>query len=132
MPFEGHYLHYNTTVKKSTATVQFSKGDLFIPTHQNGIRYLLETLEPEATDSFFNWNFFDTILQQKEHFSPYVFEDKAEAFLTQNPSIKAAFEAKLKNDTAFFNHPKAQLNWIFKKTPHYEKAHMQLPVYKVY
>ena len=24
-------------------------------------RYLLETLEPTAADSFFNWNFFDSI-----------------------------------------------------------------------
>jgi hypothetical protein len=37
----------------------------------------LETLEPEAVDSFFNWNFFDTMLQQKEGYSDYIFEDLA-------------------------------------------------------
>ena len=56
-PFEGHYLHYNTTIKKSTQKITFKKGDLYIPTNQNGIRFLLETLEAEATDSFFNCNF---------------------------------------------------------------------------
>ena len=59
----------------------FKKGDLYIPTKQKGIRYLIETLEAEATDSFFNWNFFDTILQQKEGFSSYVFEDIAAEYL---------------------------------------------------
>ena len=59
---------------------------------------MLETLEAEATDSFFNWNFFDTILQQKEGFSPYVFEDTAEKILAENPSLKKAFDEKLKSD----------------------------------
>ncbi|MGB1284691.1 MAG: M14 family metallopeptidase, partial [Polaribacter sp.] len=49
MPYEGHYLHYNTTVKKSTESIKFKKGDLYISTHQNGVRYLLETLEAAAT-----------------------------------------------------------------------------------
>ncbi len=79
--YEGHYLHYNTKVVKETQKLGFKKGDYIIPTNQNGLRYLLETLEPEAIDSFFNWNFFDTVLQQKEGFSAYVFEDKAETFL---------------------------------------------------
>ena len=44
----------------------------------------METLEPTATDSFFNWNFFDGILQQKEGFSPYVFQDIATELLKNN------------------------------------------------
>lgn len=130
-PYEGHYLHYNTTVEKSMDTIQFSKGDLLIPTNQSGIRYLLETLETEAVDSFFNWNFFDTILQRKEGFSSYVFEDKAEEFLNQHPIIKAEFNSKLESDSIFAKNSGAQLNWIYQKTPHYEKAHMRLPVFKI-
>jgi hypothetical protein len=130
-PFEGHYLHYNTEITKSFNAVKFSKGDYLIPTNQSGIRYLLETLEAEAVDSFFNWNFFDTILQRKEGFSPYVFEDKAEEFLNQNPLFKAEFENKIETDTSFAKNPRAQLNWIYMQTPHYEPAHMRLPVFKI-
>ncbi|MFY7672245.1 M14 family metallopeptidase [Tenacibaculum sp. MEBiC06402] len=130
-PFEGHYLHYNTEIKKSVNYVKFSKGDYLVPTNQNGIRYLLETLEAEAVDSFFNWNFFDTILQRKEGFSPYVFEDKAEEFLNKNPLVKADFQNKIKTDTVFANNPRAQLNWIYMQTPHYEPAHMRLPIFKI-
>ena len=130
--YEGHYLHYNTTVKKSTTKIKFKKGDVSITTNQNGVRYLLETLEAEATDSFFNWNFFDTVLQQKEGYSSYVFEDVAEKLLTENPTLKAAFEEKLKLDEAFATNPRTQLNFIYKNSPHYEKAHLRLPVFKVF
>ncbi|WP_299679767.1 M14 family metallopeptidase [uncultured Tenacibaculum sp.] len=130
-PFEGHYLHYNTEVNSSLQDIKFQKGDYIIPTNQNGIRYLLETLEAEAVDSFFNWNFFDTILQRKEGFSSYVFEDKAEAFLNENPLVKAEFDQKMIVDSTFNKNPRAQLNWIYTKTQHYEKAHLRLPVFKI-
>ncbi|WP_298780490.1 M14 family metallopeptidase [uncultured Polaribacter sp.] len=131
-PYEGHYLHYNTSIKKSKEDINFRKGDLYISTNQNGVRYLLETLEAEATDSFFSWNFFDTILQQKEGYSGYVFEDVAEQFLIDNPTIKKQFIEKMNSDETFADNPRAQLNWVYKKSPHNEKAFMRLPVFKVY
>ncbi|WOC39670.1 M14 family metallopeptidase [Polaribacter sp. HL-MS24] len=130
--YEGHYLHYDTEVKSTQQSVHFRKGDLYIPTHQNGIRYLFETLEAEAIDSFFNWNFFDTILQQKEGFSGYVFEDVASDFLAQHPLVKAALDSKMKSDKDFASNPRAQLNFIYQNTLHYEKAHLLLPIYKVF
>ncbi|WP_439132444.1 M14 family metallopeptidase [Polaribacter sp.] len=131
-PYEGHYLHYNTTVSSSTKNINFKNGDIYIPTNQTGVRYLLETLEAEATDSFFNWNFFDTILQQKEGYSAYVFEDVAEKLLAENPSLKKEFEEKRNNDQEFANNPRMQLDFIYKKSPHYEPAHLRLPVFKVF
>jgi hypothetical protein len=130
--YEGHYLHYNTSVKIDSNAVHFSKGDLYIPVHQKGARYIMETLEPEATDSFFNWNFFDSVLQQKEGYSGYVFEDVAEQILKENTTIKDAFEAKMAIDKDFEKNPRAQLNFIYKRSLHYEKAHFLLPIYKAY
>lgn len=130
--YEGHYLHYNTKVKSDSVSVTFSKGDLYIPTDQNGARYIMETLEPAATDSFFNWNFFDTILQQKEGYSAYVFEDAAEQFLKDNPDVKKEFDDMLANDENFAKNPRAQLNFLYKKSQHYEKAHLLVPIFKVY
>ena len=131
-PYEGHYLHYNTTVEKTSENISFKKGDIYISTNQNGVRYLLETLEAEATDSFFNWNFFDTILQQKEGYSSYVFEDVAEKLLLENPSIKKTFEMKLKTDQRFVKSTRKQLDFIYKNSPHYEKAHLRLPIFKFF
>ena len=130
-PFEGHYLHYKTEVTKTTENVSVKAGDILIKTQQPGIRYLLETLEPSATDSFFNWNFFDAILQQKEGFSPYVWEDMAEKFLNENPEIKKEFEAKKSSEPEFAKNWYSQLDWIHKKSPYYEKSHLRYPIIRV-
>ena len=130
--YEGHYLHYNTSIKIDSIAVHFSKGDIYIPLNQKGARYLMETLEPEATDSFFNWNFFDTVLQQKEGYSGYVFEDIAEQILKENTLVKDAFVTKMTSDKDFAKNPRAQLDFIFKGSNHYEKAHLLSPIYKAY
>lgn len=130
-PYEGHYGHYNTIVTKSTEKVKFRKGDFMINTQQEGVKYLLETLEPEAVDSYFNWNFFDPILQQKEYFSAYVFEDLAKEILDKNPKLKAEFEAKKTQDKTFAESGAWQLDWVYKHSPYYEKAHLQYPVYRI-
>lgn len=129
--YEGHYLHRNTTVTSKMEKVAFAKGDYIIPVQQKGIKYLLETLEPEAIDSFFNWNFFDTMLQQKEGYSDYVFEDSATQILKENPKLKAEFDLKKQSDVTFINNPEAQLDWIYKHSVYYEKAHLQYPVYRI-
>lgn len=130
-PYEGHYSHYNTTVTSETKTISFYKGDYIISTYQSGIRYLLETLEPQAPDSFFNWNFFDSILQRKEYFSPYVWEDKAKLMLAQNPKLQIEFNLKKTYDTDFANNWYAQLKWLHQKSEHYETSHLQYPVYRI-
>ena len=130
-PYEGHYAHYNTNVNTSNEKVKFRKGDYLISTSQKGIRYLLETLEPSATDSFFNWNFFDTILQQKEGFSPYVWEDKAKQLLDENPKLKMEYNVKISYDEDFANNWYAQLDWLHKQSKYYETAHLQYPIYRI-
>lgn len=129
--YEGHYLHRNTTVTSKVVKTAFAKGDYYVPTTQKGVKYLLEAFEPEGLDSFFNWNFFDPILQQKEHYSEYVFEDTAAKLLKENPALKAELESKKQNDAAFAKNPEAQLDWIYKHSVYYEKAHMQYPVYRI-
>lgn len=129
-PFENHYLHYNTKVKKEMQKIEIQEGDVIVYTNQTSNRYIIETLEPQATDSFFNWNFFDSILQQKEGFSSYVFEDIAEKLLNENNNLKQKFEEKKKNDKKFEENPAAQLEFIYQNSPHYEKTHNRYPVFR--
>jgi hypothetical protein len=128
--YEGHYPHRNTKIVSKIKKIAFTKGDYLFSTQQEGVKYLLETLEPEAVDSFFNWNFFDTILQQKEGYSEYVFEDLAFQILKENPVLKEEFENKKQNEERFRNNSEAQLDWIYKHSVHYEKAHLQYPVFR--
>ncbi len=130
-PYEGHYPHYGTKISKKSDTIRFSQGDYLVPTNQPGMRYLLETLEPEAPDSFFNWNFFDTILSRKEGFSPYVFEDVALKMLQENESLNLEFLLKKQMEPNFAQNWYAQLDWLFTHSKYYEAAHMQYPVYRI-
>lgn len=129
--YEGHYQHSNTTVTKSIEKVSFQKGDYIISTQQFGVKYLLETLEPEAPDSFFNWNFFDAVLQQKEGYSAYVFEDLAVDILKKNPTLKEKLDMKKLEDKAFAENGSAQLDWIYKNSAYYEASHLTYPVYRI-
>src|SRR5699024_5579515 len=55
-PYEGHYLHKNTKLKSTKERISIRPNTYYlVPTNQPGIRYLLETLEPQGVDSFFNW-----------------------------------------------------------------------------
>lgn len=129
--YEGHYLHKDTKVSSSQKEKLFRKGDYIIPTNQSGRKYILEVLEPELKDSFFNWNFFDSILQRKEGFSAYVFEDYAVDYLAKHPELKKKFDQKKANNPSFRENHRAQLNWIYKQTPLYEDAHLQYPIYRM-
>ncbi|WP_289024297.1 M14 family metallopeptidase [uncultured Salegentibacter sp.] len=129
--YEGHYTHSETRVSKKMDSIKFRKGDFMVKTFQDGVRYLIETLEPEASDSFFNWNFFDSVLQQKEGFSPYVFEDIAKKMLEDNPELKDAFEAKKNKEAEFANSWYNQLDWLHKQSKHYEEAHLRYPIFRV-
>lgn len=129
--YEGHYPHNSTKIVSSKIKMNFRKGDYLFKTDQMGVKFLLETLEPEAMDSFFNWNFFDTMLQQKEGYSDYVFEDLANEYLNKNRELRAKLEQKKLEDKAFAENPEAQLDWVHKNSIYYEKAHLQYPVYRI-
>nr|WP_299488923.1 M14 family metallopeptidase [uncultured Allomuricauda sp.] len=130
-PYEGHYPHSNVKVKKSNLKISFQVGDYIVPTNQSGMRYLLETLEPQADDSFFNWNFFDMILQQKEGFSPYVFEDVALELLQKDSTLRGNFLIKKELDEDFAQNWYAQLDWIYQRSTYREAPYLRYPIYRI-
>ncbi len=130
-PYEGHYLHFNTEVKSDTKNLKFRKGDFLVSTKQEGVKYLLETLEPEATDSFVNWNFFDGILGQKEYYSDYVFEDTAAGLLKKDTVLRTAFEMEKIANPDFEKDRNAQLDWVYKHSDYYEGSVGLYPIYRI-
>ncbi|HEU4903879.1 MAG TPA: M14 family metallopeptidase [Flavisolibacter sp.] len=129
--YEGHHLNREVKVAKANKPVSFRKGDYLISLNQRGTRFLVETLEPQAEDSYFAWNFFDPILGQKEGFSDYVFEERAAAYLQNHPEVKAKLEARKKVDSSFAQNGAAQLDFVFKNSPFYEASHNSYPVYRI-
>ncbi|WP_333627428.1 hypothetical protein [Sphingobacterium siyangense] len=130
-PYEGHYLHFDISLLRESNKVNFSAGDFLVPLNQDGVKFLLETLEPEAIDSYFNWNFFDAILGQKEYYSAYVFEDTAAKLLKENKDLRSAFEREKMNNPKLAASSSAQLDWIYKHSPYYEESHLLYPIYRI-
>ena len=124
--YEGHYLHSKVELVKEVKKMLFHKGDYLVFTNQRTNRYLIETLEPNAPDAWFAWNFFDGILMQKEYFSPYVFEDLAADYLKEHPELRKKLEKKKKEDAKFAASAYKQLEFVYLNSPWHE------PTYKLY
>lgn len=129
--YEGHYMHHSIEVEKNIESVKYYRGDYIVNTDQALNKYIVETLEPHAPDSFFAWNFFDGILMQKEYFSPYVFEDKAKEILDADPSLREELERKKKEDPEFANNDWKQLLFVYQRSPYFEKTYRRYPVGRI-
>jgi hypothetical protein len=130
-PYEGHYLHSQlrlTTQPAAAATLPAGTYLAVLAEQGPAARYLVETLEPQATDSFFAWGFFDSVLQQKEHYSDYVFEDLAADFLAKSPAVRQQLEAAKKADPALAASGPAQLEWVYQRSPYAEAGYRRYPV----
>ncbi|MFZ5941655.1 MAG: M14 family zinc carboxypeptidase [Bacteroidota bacterium] len=130
-PYNGHYWHYDTRVKSVSSHLQFYKGDLVIQVQQPAAEYIVQTLEPEAYDSFFSWNFFDAVLSRKEYFSSYIFEETAERLLLDDPELAREFRDKQQSDSLFASNPRQQLTYIYEHSPYSEKTYRRYPVARI-
>ncbi|MGC4102229.1 M14 family metallopeptidase [Ferruginibacter sp.] len=130
-PYEKHHKNAGVKVSVMKQQIRFLKGDYWIPMNQVTNRYITEMLEPTGDDSFFAWNFFDAILQQKEGYSDYRWEDLAAEVLKNDPGLKSRLEEKKKADPKFATNGSAQLDFIYKNSPYYEPGHNRYPVYRL-
>lgn len=129
--YEMHHLNSEVKTTSSLKMILFKKGDWYIPLNQVANRFLIETLEPQADDSYFAWNYFDAILSQKEGYSGYAFEDIAADYLKKNPDLKSKLEARRATDTAFVKSGRAQLDFVYQNSPWNEPGYMRYPVFRV-
>jgi len=85
-------------------------------------------LEPAASDSLFQWGFFNTIFQRTEYIEGYAVVPLAKAMLKESPTLAARFKEKLASDTAFASNPNARLQWFYRQSDFYDKNHGIYPV----
>ena len=130
-PYEGHYPHSQVTISTHVGERTFFAGDVIIEVTGKTARFVIEVLEPEAADSYFRWNLFDTILQQKEGFSPYVFEDLAANMLKEDPGLREMLINRQQTDSTFAASGYAQLNFIYENSESHESAYRRYPVYRM-
>jgi len=129
--YEKHHKNMDVKLSSSKQSIKFLKGDFLIYTNQPAKRFLIEMLEPTGDDSYFSWNFFDAILQQKEGYSDYRWEDVAAEYLNAHPELRTKLEEKKKSDTQFAQNASAQLEFVYRNSPYYEPAHLRYPVFRI-
>jgi len=130
-PYEGHYLHSAVKLNPVKESLQYYKGDYVVFVNQPTNRYIVETLEPQGMDSFFTWNFFDSVLSMKEHFSAYVFEDTAAELLKKDPLIKKKLEEEKGKNPDLAKNAAAQLEFVYKNSSYFEKTYNRYPIARI-
>jgi hypothetical protein len=131
-PYEGHMFHDDVELETHTASVTLHKGDYLIPLDQPNARYAIETLEPLAHDSFFRWGFFNSVLEKKEAFSDYVFEDLAEDMLRTEPGLQQKFDEWKTANPQLLSNQAEVLGFIFAHCQrHVEPEWRRYPVWSL-
>jgi hypothetical protein len=119
--YEGHMFHDEVVLERRSGKVNVRKGDYVVALDQDQARYAVEMLEPQGHDSFFRWGFFNSVLEKKEAYSDYVFEDHALELLRDEPELKAKFEAWKGANAALVPDQDAVLDFIFANCKRYHE-----------
>jgi hypothetical protein len=130
--YEGHMFHDDVQLERRCATVRLRAGDYIVPLDQERARYAVEMLEPLGHDSFFRWGFFNSVLEKKEAYSDYVFEDEAEKLLAEEPELAAKFADWKQANPALLQDQGAVLDFIFANCARYrEPEWRRYPVFMI-
>ena len=130
--YEGHMFHDTVELDVHSESIHARAGDYLVDLRQPNARYAVETLEPQAHDSFFRWGFFNSVLEKKEAFSDYVFEDSAYEMLQTEPELAAKFEIWKNEHPELLNQQQAVLDFIFENGRRYhEPEWCRYPVYSI-
>ena len=111
--YEGHLFHNDLRLSTHTEMIDARAGDYLLRLDQPRARYAVETLEPLAHDSFFRWGFFNSVLEKKENYSDYVFEDTATEMLNEEPALRLQFDEWKQAHPELLSDPKAVLDFLF-------------------
>jgi len=117
--YEGHLFHDDVQLETRTESVQLRAGDWWIALDQDQARYAIETLEPQGHDSFFRWGFFNSVLEKKEAYSDYVFEDHARELLRDEAPLRHKFDAWKAANPDKLSSQEAVLDFIFANCQRY-------------
>ena len=105
-------------------------GSLFVPIAQEKSRLVMSMLEPLAPDSLLAWGDFNNAFERKEYMEDYVAEADAREML-RDPAVRAEFERRLREDTAFAQSPAARLEFFYRRHPSWDERYQLYPVLRV-
>ncbi len=129
-PFEGRFLP-TYEITKVVEQRDFLEGSVLVRLNQRNNRVILGLLEPQSTDSFVAWGFFNAIFEQKEDAEAYILEDLAEKMLKENPELKTEFEEKIKTDSKFASDPLARLRFFYVRSLFWDSRKDAYPIVRI-
>jgi hypothetical protein len=106
-------------------------GSLIVPISQPKARLVLTLLEPQSSDSFAAWGFFNAAFEQKEYMEPYVAEQVAEDMLASKPEVKEEFRKRLATDPDFAKNPDARLEFFARRHPSWDEQRDLYPILRI-
>jgi len=118
-PFEGHHLLRDVTITPTPETVALPAGTVIVRADNVDAVLALNLLDPRAPDSMLRWGYLDAIFEPKEYGEPRVQEALAREMIAKDPSLKAAFDEKVRSDPAFAANARARLSFFFERSPWY-------------
>ncbi len=130
-PYENHFRHNNVKTTTHYEKIKVLKGDFIVEMGNHTDRFVIEMLEPTGADSYFTWNYFDAILQQKEGYSNYRWEEVAAEWLKKNPELKKQLDAKKAAEPEFAKNANQILNWVYRNSPYFEPSFNRYPIYRL-
>ena len=127
-PSEGRQT-LTTTGEWTREEVKLVKGSLFIPIHQKKAELIARMFEPEASDSFLSWGFFNRYFENKEYMEDYVLEMVAQEML-KDPKIKELFYQKLRNKE-FRDSKELRFDFFYQRHPSWDQVFNRYPILKL-
>jgi hypothetical protein len=126
-PFEGRVRMSGQPIAEKR-TERFAPGSVRVPMDQPLGDLAAILCEPASPDSFFQWGFFNEVLQQTEYIEPYVMDPMAERMMAADPKLAEEFQKKLASDEAFRDSPEQRRRWFYMQTPFADERWKLFPI----
>jgi putative YhbY family RNA-binding protein len=127
-PSEGH-ARVKGTPKAESRMEYFPAGSVRVSTDQPLGDLAALLLEPASPESFFQWGFFLSVLNNPEYVEPYVMEPMASRMLAEDPRMAKAFlDTLAAAGSEFKGNPRARLQWFYRRTPFFDERWRLYPV----
>ncbi|MEP7244229.1 MAG: peptidase M14, partial [Gammaproteobacteria bacterium] len=106
-------------------------GSLIVPIAQPSARLILALLEPQSSDSYAGWGFFNGVFETKEYAEAYVAEQMGREMLANDPELAKAFKQRLATDPEFAKSPTARLDFFFNHHPAHDERLNLYPILRI-
>ena len=125
--FEGR-VRLSATPVAEKRTERFARGSARVSMDQPLGDLAAVLCEPGSPDSFFQWGFFNEVLQQTEYIEPYVIEPMAERMMAADPKLAQEFRDKLASDEAFRGSAEQRRRWFYMRTAFVDERWKLFPI----